>query len=265
MRPGTLVNMEGKTYGRFYRSPLTMLWREQMEDRKLREKHEKSNLYRTHGLCGIHHHEDLGKARAALQRDALDLLDDMSLIDEPIWAFGEEWADFHTVVRYFNKPKKEKDGTDKFGINFQKLFEEGRPFSGRQIFRSNVVLDFKVKQPGDKKNAMSVDVSPQTFLDYAREFCRPRIEFHQPRVVIAMGVDVTNALLIAHGQEAVRGSFNDFVDRVARDGAPQLRAGTHLVPVFHPGHFGWVVNRKRPPGKNADEQNIQDWAVALRY
>lgn len=80
----------------------------------------------------------------------------------------------------------------------------------------------------------------------------------------AMGVDVTNALLKADGQRGVQGSFNSFVDHVAERGPPRLTNGSHLVPVFHPGHLGWVVNRKRAK-RTSDEQNIADWSVALRY
>ena len=78
-----------------------------MNDLNLREKHERSLLHQKHGLHSLHHDPALVNARAELQLqpNALDLLDDMSLIRSPIWAFGEEWADFDTVVQYFDNPK----------------------------------------------------------------------------------------------------------------------------------------------------------------
>jgi uracil-DNA glycosylase len=202
-------------------------------------------------------------ARKELQADALDFLDDMALITSAILAFGEEWGDFDTVVKHYNHPKSRRPSADRFGINLRKVFSSSQ-FSGQKIFVTNLILDFKRRRPTDKKNPMSVDLGAHVFLDYAREFGLSRIKLHNPKVVIAMGVDVTNALLKADGQRGVQGSFNSFVDHVAERGPPRLTNGSHLVPVFHPGHFGWAVNRKRAK-RTSDEQNIADWSVALRY
>jgi hypothetical protein len=235
-----------------------------MNDNDLRIKHENSLLYEKHGLHNIHRDPALIKARSELQPQALDLLDDMTLITSPIWAFGQDWADFDTAVKYFDYPEGRRANTDKFGNNLTKILASPK-FSAHTVFVTNLILDFKRKRSGDKKNAMSVTLKPRVFLDYAREFALPRIELHKPKVVIAMGMSVTNALLKADGQPGIKGSFNSFVNRVAQQEAPRLTNGAHLIPVFHPGHFGWVVSRKCAKGVTKDAQNIADWSVALRY
>jgi len=78
--------------------------------------------------------------------------------------------------------------------------------------------------------------------------------------------NVANALLSADGQRGSDGdSFNNFVDGVAKRAIPRLTNGTYSVPVVHPGHGGWNVNRRRASGQSVDDQNIADWSVALQF
>jgi restriction system protein len=172
-------------------------------------------------------------------------------VDSPIFVMLQDWLS-HNVALKWNPDIRRLGRNPRLDTNrnLDELLANHLRVSVGKIYATNL---FPFVKPG----GMSARVHGEQLRSAASEFGLPQIRVVQPRLVIALGLEVFRALAFAIGQ--IREPTN--IDEAIR--TPFTHNGTRIWCQAHTGYWGQHNRRKlRPSQVEADWSNMAAWYFA---
>jgi len=106
-----------------------------------------------------------------------------------------------------------------------------------------------------KTGGLQSRVDDRWFTNCSRSFFKPLVEIINPRVIIALGKNISESILTLYG---IPYSKNVTLSKMMSQSPYQLTNSTRLFPVYHCG--AGSVNRNRPmPKQEEDWSKIGKW------
>ena len=167
-------------------------------------------------------------------------------LDAKLVIVGQDWGDKRYFDKYEGRDQAQGNTTNE---NLQKLLssigiqvKRPRDSQTQVAFFTNLILCLK-------HGGLQESVEDQWMTTCAREFLLPLVGIVQPKVVVALGLDVTKTILGAYNLKH-RKSWA--MSRLMEEGPYWLNKDMRLFPVYHCGAKG--VNMNRPL-----EKQFADW------
>ena len=173
-------------------------------------------------------------------------------LNSKIMIVGQDWGD----KAYFTKWKgADQPSGNPTNTNVQKLLHQfvidikgPREVQEQKIFLTNLILCLK-------DGGLQAPIEEEWLANCSDKFFRMLLELVRPRVVLALGKRVSEAILHLYGVPQ-RKTWT--LSQLMQSGPYNLIGATYLFPVYHCGASG--VNRNRSfVDQNADWKKVAEW------
>ena len=175
-------------------------------------------------------------------------------LNAKIMIVGQDWGD----KAYFTKWKgADQPSGNPTNSNLQKLLHQlhidikgPRETQEHKIFLTNLILCLK-------DGGLQAPIQDEWLTNCCEEFFRNLVELIRPRVVLALGKRVSEAILNLY-EIPHRKTWT--LNQLMQSGPFNLFDTTYLFPVYHCGASG--VNRNRSfEDQNTDWKKVADWVI----